>query len=412
MGDRLRVGILHYSGPPTVGGVEQTIFYHSTCLSDLGHSPLVIVGKGAPFDERVEHRLIPEIFSGNAEVLAVKSELDEGRISDKFTRLTARVREALENVLPGLEALVVHNVLTLHKNLALTAALAELNQAGTLPRFIGWHHDFAWDRPGYASDLHTGAPWDLLRHPWPGVTNVVVSKAQQEKLALRYGLALEQIRVVSPGFDPWMGTTDLARRIITEFGLREAEALLLLPARITRRKNIEYAIHVLAALRRLSGRDFRLLITGPPGQHNPKNVAYSQELQALQKELDLTDSLHFLYRSGEELSQGVDPRALHDLYSLCDALLFPSVAEGFGIPVLEAAASRMPVFCSDIPPFRESAGELATYFQLSDPPERVAQRILDLLFADRAFLLWSRLRRRHAWPRIVREEVIRILEDG
>ncbi len=395
-----------------MGGVEQTIFYHCACLADLGHSPLVIAGKGAPFDERVELQLIPEIFSGNPEVLAVKSQLDEGKVDIKFTRLTARLRKALGKELPGLDALVVHNALTLHKNLALTAALAELNQAGAVPRFIGWHHDLAWERPGYASELHAGDPWGLLRQPWPDVVNVVVSKAQQGPLARLYGLAPKQIHVVPPGIDPWRGTTALTQQLIAEFELAEAEALLLLPARITRRKNIEFAIRVLAALRRLSERDFRLLITGPPGPHNPKNLAYYQELQALQDELDLAESLHFLYRFGEETSQGLDPRTMHDLYSLCDGLLFPSAAEGFGIPVLEAAAARMPVFCNDIPPFRESAGELAYYFQLSDPPERVAQRILDILLADRAFLLHNRVRQGYAWPKIVREKVIPILEDG
>jgi glycosyltransferase involved in cell wall biosynthesis len=43
-------------------------------------------------------------------------------------------------------------------------------------------------------------------------------------------------------------------------------------------------------------------------------------------------------------------------------LIMPSFAEGFGVPIIEALAVNTPVLCSDIPVFREVAGELADYF--------------------------------------------------
>lgn len=43
------------------------------------------------------------------------------------------------------------------------------------------------------------------------------------------------------------------------------------------------------------------------------------------------------------------------------ALLFPSFAEGFGLPALEAAQAGLPVICSDIPVFREVLGDCATF---------------------------------------------------
>ena len=49
---------------------------------------------------------------------------------------------------------------------------------------------------------------------------------------------------------------------------------------------------------------------------------------------------------------------------LADAhgLIMPSLAEGFGVPIIEALAANTPVLCSDIPVFREVAGDLADYF--------------------------------------------------
>jgi len=49
-------------------------------------------------------------------------------------------------------------------------------------------------------------------------------------------------------------------------------------------------------------------------------------------------------------------------YSGAAALVFPSLAEGFGIPLLEAMACGTPVVASDIPVFREVAGESGLYF--------------------------------------------------
>ena len=53
-------------------------------------------------------------------------------------------------------------------------------------------------------------------------------------------------------------------------------------------------------------------------------------------------------------------------YRNARALLFPSKAEGFGLPIIEAAHFGLPIFCSDIPIFHEIAGEGATYLSTED----------------------------------------------
>lgn len=60
-------------------------------------------------------------------------------------------------------------------------------------------------------------------------------------------------------------------------------------------------------------------------------------------------------------------------------LLLPSFAEGFGMPVPEALAMRVPVLCSDIPALREAGGDAPTYL---DPLDGPAWRQAVLALAD------------------------------
>lgn len=75
----------------------------------------------------------------------------------------------------------------------------------------------------------------------------------------------------------------------------------------------------------------------------------------------------------------VDDRTLVSLYRRARALVFPSTAEGFGLPILEAMAIGTPVVCSDATALPEVAGGAALLFPSGDTEALVAAitRILD-----------------------------------
>jgi glycosyltransferase involved in cell wall biosynthesis len=407
----MRVGLMHYTGPPVVGGVEQTMAHHARHLVAAGHEPILIVGDGSSQRPGVEVRRVPLIASRHPDVLAVKTELDRGQVSARFEDLAHRLQEEVAAATGDLGGLIVHNALSLHKNLALTAALRELQRRATWPRLIAWHHDLSWDRPDYAAELHPGDPWDLIRRPWPGVTHVTVSRQQQERLARLMDLPLESIVVVPPGVDPgehyrWGPTT---RRLYDELHLEAAGLILLLPTRVTRRKNIELAIAIVASLIADSGLDVRLLVTGPPGPHNPANAVYLDELIGLSRRLGVDHAVHFLHRIGPPPAPDLDDATVAELFTVADALLFPSRSEGFGIPVLEAGLARLPAFVSSIPALRESGEDDVTYLDLADAPEASARRIRTALEANAAFRLRRRVLRDYSWARIVRGRLLPLL---
>ncbi|MBR0895378.1 glycosyltransferase family 4 protein [Bradyrhizobium tropiciagri] len=101
------------------------------------------------------------------------------------------------------------------------------------------------------------------------------------------------------------------------------------------RKNLAAVIR---AFRKLPQADLVVIgYTGAPGltRNAPSNVRFSGYVEEHEKAALIADS---------------------------HGLIMPSLAEGFGVPIIEALAANTPVLCSDIAVFREVAGELADYF--------------------------------------------------
>lgn len=404
----MKIALLHYAAPPVVGGVESVLAHHAWLMADAGHTVRVIAGRGGAFDPRVEMILLPLIDSRHPDVLAAKAELDAGRVPPAFPDLVQNINQVLQPALNGADALIAHNVCSLHKNLALTAALRSLAGQPGSPRLILWHHDLAWTTPRYQDELHDGTPWDLLRQPWPDVTQVVVSEVRQRELADLLQIPASQIAVVPNGLDAvaFLKIEDQTRDLAERLGLWEAAPLLLAPVRITPRKNLELALGVLAALRE-THRQASLVVTGPPGPHNPANAEYFARLKALRSELKLGGAAHFL---AEQVETYLPDAVIADFYRLADGLLLPSREEGFGIPVLEAGLARLPVFCADIAPLRALAGEDGVYFAPDADPRQVAGLIAGRLASDPAYRLRVHVRQRYTWESVYRTQIAPLLE--
>jgi glycosyltransferase involved in cell wall biosynthesis len=187
-----------------------------------------------------------------------------------------------------------------------------------------------------------------------------------------------------------------------------ADAILLTPVRITRRKRLEEALAVLRHLRARTGWDARLVVTGPPGAHTPSNQAYLEALRAQRAAWGLEEAAHFLY---EDLGEGLPEEAVADFYTLADAVLLTSEEEGFGLPVLEAGLARLPVFARELPPLRELGQEDVFLFPTEAPPESLAAAIAHFLEADSVARLRRRVRQQFDADRLIRERLIPLLEE-
>lgn len=405
----MKIAILHYSVPPIVGGVESVIGHHARLMSADGHFVRLIAARGSDMSDQIPLTYIPLADSRHERVAQVKTKLDHGEVTSDFASLRDELADELKKALVGVDVLIAHNVCSLNKNLALTAAIHQLHQENLLPRLILWHHDLAWTTPRYLPEMHEGYPWNLLKTDWDKTIHVVVSELRQDELAGLMNLDRASIHVIPNGvdMDRFYKLETLTQDLLDKTHVLDASPILLLPVRITPRKNIELALWTLAALKK----DFphaALVVTGPLGPHNVNNIKYFELLTNLRKQLGLIGSVHFL----AELYDGFLPdEVIADFYRISDALFFPSREEGFGIPLIEAAFSHLPAFCADIPPLRKLGLSDAQFFSPDEDPTRVANMIANyfqtsmparLAIRARASFRWEAIYRQHIAPLLVR----------
>ena len=401
MRGRPSVLFVHYTFPGVVGGVETVVAHHAAGLRDQANVRL-LAGRGRTGVTGVERIRIPLVDSLHPAVVRVSRELARGRVTPAFAELREDLAAALLPHVRGADRVVLHNVATMGLNLPLVAALHEVAPGLPPGRLIVWIHDLAAADARHAALLHPGEPWALLSRPLPGARYVAVSVDRQEQAARLLGIAPDSIRVVPNGVDLG-GMLRLSRRgraLVERLGLAAADPLLLLPARLVRRKRIELAIVAAGSLRR-RGRRARLIVTGGPDPHDPDASLYLAELRALVAEAGDHDVLLF-----DVIGRSADDSFVADLYALSDALVFPSATEGFGLPVIEAAVNRLPIVCTDLAVFRSLAGPAATYVPVGADGEAYADAIERALATSLAAGLAGRVRRELDWRRVVTEQVV------
>lgn len=413
-----RVIILHYTAPPIVGGVEAVIAEHARLLTGAGYPIAIVAGRGgaAGLPKEAAVDIIPEIDSEHPQNAEIAAALDEGSVPVEFSRLQSRIVSALANIIREGDVVVAHNVLTTHFNLPLTAAVHDLAGRGAIRRLVVWAHDVSrYVNPNSEAVLRFGFPWDLLRTKRAEFVYVAVSSRRQHTLAEVLNCAADQIRVVPNGVDPagLLGLSDLGRHLVEEHGLLVADLVMLMPVRVTRAKNIEFALRVAASLKS-AGAAARLVVTGPPDPHSPDAQAYYAGLKALRGALQLSQDAVFIYDGTARCPAPLllDPSTVAELYRTSDLVLTPSHREGFGMPILEAALVGRPVFTTHAPVVDDLPEEDVVHLIRPDEtPQAVASRILAWASRDSAHRLRRLTRKNYTWPAIFANAVEPLIEN-
>lgn len=178
---------------------------------------------------------------------------------------------------------------------------------------------------------------------------ITATESARQDILEVYGLKPSLVQLVRHGVEPALfglhENPAYHRGLLQKAGVGDWPYLLSVST-VHPHKNWERWLEAYGMLAE-QGRPQHLVIAGLKGN-------YHDELMRRVAEARLGNRVHVT---------GWVPRpVLLALYKFADALVYPSIFEGFGIPVIEAMADGLPVACSDIPPLREAAGAAALFF--------------------------------------------------
>jgi glycosyltransferase involved in cell wall biosynthesis len=171
---------------------------------------------------------------------------------------------------------------------------------------------------------------------------ITVSQSAKRDIIRLYGLSPERVHVVheaaAPSFRP-VGDRAVLDRVRQRYAL--ADRFILYVGTIEPRKNLPKLIEGFAARRTAGDLPHQLVCAGPYGW-------LSGDIAKKIRRLRVADAVRFTgYVPFDDLPA---------LYNLAEMFVFPSLYEGFGLPVVEAMASGTPVITGHVPALAEVAG--------------------------------------------------------
>jgi glycosyltransferase involved in cell wall biosynthesis len=176
---------------------------------------------------------------------------------------------------------------------------------------------------------------------------ITVSEFSKKDISKRYRIEASKIEVAYNGANELFVPLDEKEKNTSRKKYANDKHYFLYVGAIHPRKNINKLLLAFDAFKNETNSDMQLVIAG-------RMAWKTEETQAIYEAMQFKDAVWLMGHL-----------QLHELTKVmgaADALVFPSLFEGFGIPVVEARYCNVPVLCSDTSSLPEVAGEHAMYF--------------------------------------------------
>lgn len=194
------------------------------------------------------------------------------------------------------------------------------------------------------------------------------SQFTKDEIVRHYGAAASKIAVIPNAVSSEFLTEAQSDVMALRKKYHLPERFILYVGTLQPRKNIPFLIESFGILKKRVPNVSLVLIGNRSGHHFDPAVDHAVSVLGLEKDVFFPGY--------------VDQQDLPGVMQMADVFAFPSLYEGFGIPILEAMSQKVPVAASDIPCLREVALDAASYFD----PASVAsceENLYTLLTDDR-----------------------------
>jgi glycosyltransferase involved in cell wall biosynthesis len=192
---------------------------------------------------------------------------------------------------------------------------------------------------------------------------ICISEFTRQDVHRQYGIPLEKMSTVwiIPSRNVWQPLSESARAVLLS-GMQLTGPFFFFPAHCWPHKNHVRLVEAFLRVASDLPANIKLVMTGRPfpDDHPAAMMIRDKNLSAR--------VVHLGYRS---------PLEVRALFQGCLALVFPSLFEGYGMPVAEAIIAGKPVLCSNVTSLPELAGDAALTFD-PNSVEEIARGLLDV----------------------------------
>lgn len=180
---------------------------------------------------------------------------------------------------------------------------------------------------------------------------ITPSQFTKDEIIKYYRIPAEKISVVPNGIgevflEKSERDAEKENMLRNKYGL--PERFIISVGTLQPRKNIPFLIDAFALLQKRLPQMKLVIVGNKHAHHTDKNIEKMIVLRGVEKDVVFPGF--------------IDENDLPAVIRLAEVFAFPSLYEGFGIPLLEAMSQSVPVAASDIPSLREVGGEAAEYF--------------------------------------------------
>jgi glycosyltransferase involved in cell wall biosynthesis len=224
---------------------------------------------------------------------------------------------------------------------------------------------------------------------------IAVSQSTKEDILKFYPKTeADKIKVVYHGVDKenfsQKTSSQKAKKVFDKYGIKER--YLLYVGALQPRKNLEVLIEAFEDIKRKNKKDGLQLVLAGSAAWKAGGIFKKIDNSKFKKDIILTGKVDF--------------DDLPTIYQKAEIFVLPSLYEGFGIPILEAWASRTPVVVADNSSLKEIGGSAVLQFKTADSQD-LAKKVDNLLNCDkmRGELIKSGKKRleNFSWEKCVQE---------
>ena len=179
---------------------------------------------------------------------------------------------------------------------------------------------------------------------------IAISESTKNDIIEFLGVEPSKIEVVYQGcHSVFQKEYDLSLQKVVKEKFNLPDKFILNVGTIEKRKGLLTAVQAISDFK-----DINLVVVG-------KETKYTESIKEFISKYNMEDRVHFL--------KNVSMPELASIYQLADIFVYPSIFEGFGIPIIEALFSKTPVISSTGSCFAEAGGEYSWYVEPANSSE-------------------------------------------